>query len=41
VTSETQIKDITDLSAGSISGLIISNRELEDFSFDMTVANKP
>jgi indole-3-glycerol phosphate synthase len=36
VTSETQINDITDLSAGSISGLIISNRELEDFSFDMT-----
>jgi indole-3-glycerol phosphate synthase len=36
VTSETQINDVTDLSAGSISGLIISNRDLEDFSFDMT-----
>ena len=36
VTSETQINDVTDLSAGSISGLIISNRNLEDFSFDMS-----
>jgi indole-3-glycerol phosphate synthase len=36
VTSEVQIKDVADLSKGSISGLIISNRELEDFSFDMS-----
>ena len=36
VTSEAQIRDVTDLSKGSISGLIVSNRELEDFSFDMT-----
>ena len=36
VTSEPQINDVISLSPGSISGLIISNRELEDFSFDMS-----
>ena len=36
VTTEVQIKEITDLPKGSMSALIISNRELEDFSFDMS-----
>ena len=36
VTTEVQIKDIATLPKGSISGLIVSNRELEDFSFDMS-----
>jgi indole-3-glycerol phosphate synthase len=36
VTTEVQIKDITNLPEGSINGLIVSNRELEDFSFDMS-----
>lgn len=35
-TSEAQLKAISNLPAGSIHGLIVSNRELEDFSFDMT-----
>lgn len=36
VTSVVQIEALLKLSAGSIQGLIVSNRELEDFSFDMT-----
>lgn len=35
-TSEAQIRALTSLTPGSISALILSNRELEDFSFDMT-----
>lgn len=36
VTSAAQIKALDILPAGSIAGLVVSNRELEDFSFDMT-----
>jgi len=36
VTSAVQIENLNILAANSISGLIVSNRELEDFSFDMT-----
>jgi len=36
VTSEVQIRTITTLSPGSVNALIVSNRELEDFNFDMT-----
>jgi len=36
VTSVAQVENLKVLSEGSISGLIVSNRELEDFSFDMT-----
>jgi indole-3-glycerol phosphate synthase len=36
VTSEVQIRSLLDLPAGAFDGLIVSNRELEDFSFDMT-----
>ena len=35
-TSEVQIEALLNLSKGSIHGLILSNRDLEDFSFDMT-----
>lgn len=35
-TSEVQIEALLKLSKGSIHGLILSNRDLEDFSFDMT-----
>jgi len=34
VTSEVQLEQLTHLSAGSIDGVIVSNRELEDYSFD-------
>jgi indole-3-glycerol phosphate synthase len=36
VTSHVQIRSLMDLPIGSYQGLIVSNRELEDFSFDMT-----
>lgn len=36
VTSEVQIRTLLELAPGSFQGLIISNRELEDFSFDET-----
>lgn len=36
VTSAAQVDNLKVLSANSIDGLIISNRDLEDFSFDMT-----
>jgi indole-3-glycerol phosphate synthase len=36
VTSEVQLRAISALPAGSVDGVILSNRELEDFSFDMT-----
>jgi indole-3-glycerol phosphate synthase len=36
VTSTKQIEDLSILPAGSIKGIIVSNRNLEDFSFDMT-----
>jgi len=36
VTSTAQIENFNVLGANSINGLIISNRNLEDFSFDMT-----
>jgi indole-3-glycerol phosphate synthase len=35
-TSEVQIEALLKLSTGSIHGLILSNRDLEDFSFDLT-----
>jgi indole-3-glycerol phosphate synthase len=34
VTSEVQISMLTDLDAGSISALVVSNRDLETFGFD-------
>jgi indole-3-glycerol phosphate synthase len=36
VTSEVQLKRLAALKAGSVDGVIVSNRELEDFSFDET-----
>lgn len=36
VTSTKQIDDLGILPAGSVKGLIVSNRNLEDFSFDLT-----
>ena len=36
VTSHVQIRSLMDLPAGSFHGLIVSNRLLEDFAFDMT-----
>jgi indole-3-glycerol phosphate synthase len=36
VTSPAQIKALDVVAAGGVDGLIASNRELEDFSFDMT-----
>lgn len=36
VTSTAQIENLNILAAGGIGGLIVSNRELEDFSFDTT-----
>eukprot|EP00536_Pseudo-nitzschia_multiseries_P013466 jgi/Psemu1/211723/e_gw1.576.47.1 len=36
VTSVAQVENLKLLSEGSVCGLIVSNRELEDFSFDMT-----
>jgi indole-3-glycerol phosphate synthase len=36
VTSEVQLLEVASLQEGSIDGIIVSNRELEDFSFDMT-----
>jgi len=36
VTSEVQLRSLAELPARSIDGIIVSNRELEDFSFDMT-----
>ncbi|KAL3939702.1 MAG: hypothetical protein SGBAC_005623 [Bacillariaceae sp.] len=36
VTSTTQIKALGIIAEGGIAGLVVSNRELEDFSFDMT-----
>ncbi|KAL3918031.1 MAG: hypothetical protein SGILL_004436 [Bacillariaceae sp.] len=37
VTSATQLAKVVDaMEAGSVEGLIVSNRELEDFSFDMS-----
>lgn len=36
VTSEVQLRAVAKLAPGSIHGIIVSNRELEDFSFDMT-----
>jgi indole-3-glycerol phosphate synthase len=36
VTSIKQIQNLNILPAGSVKGLIVSNRNLEDFSFDMT-----
>eukprot|EP00980_Cylindrotheca_fusiformis_P012196 scaffold2962_cov126-Cylindrotheca_fusiformis.AAC.12 len=36
VTSIAQVKALEILPVGSLSGLIVSNRDLEDFSFDMT-----
>mmetsp|Transcript_45248 Transcript_45248/g.109517 ORF Transcript_45248/g.109517 Transcript_45248/m.109517 type:complete len:985 (+) Transcript_45248:203-3157(+) len=36
VTSAAQIKALEIIPAGGISGLVVSNRELEDYSFDMT-----
>lgn len=36
VTSTAQIENLKILPAGSLNGLIVSNRQLEDYSFDMT-----
>jgi indole-3-glycerol phosphate synthase len=36
VTSTAQIKNLEILPSGTVNGLIVSNRELENFSFDMT-----
>lgn len=36
VNSEVQLNLLADLPAGTIGGVIVSNRELEDFSFDMS-----
>lgn len=36
VTSAAQVENLNVLSANGIDGLIVSNRDLEDFSFDMT-----
>ena len=36
VTSEVQLESLVDFPEGSISAVIVSNRDLEDFSFDMT-----
>jgi indole-3-glycerol phosphate synthase len=36
VTSEVQIRSLSVIPDGTIVGVIVSNRELEDFSFDMT-----
>lgn len=36
VTTERQIEVINQLPSGCVKGLIVSNRELEDFGFDMT-----
>ena len=36
VTSEAQLRNLSVLPKGSFVGIIVSNRELEDFSFDMT-----
>ena len=36
VTSTKQIEDLGILPTGSVKGLIVSNRNLEDFSFDLT-----
>lgn len=36
VTSEVQLRALAEMSPGGVDGVIISNRELEDFSFDMT-----
>ncbi|GKY93531.1 hypothetical protein MPSEU_000320500 [Mayamaea pseudoterrestris] len=36
VTSEIQIQNLSVLTKGGIAGVIVSNRELEDFSFDMS-----
>jgi indole-3-glycerol phosphate synthase len=36
VTSPAQISELSVVAAGGVDGLIVSNRELEDFSFDMT-----
>mmetsp|Transcript_19627 Transcript_19627/g.41311 ORF Transcript_19627/g.41311 Transcript_19627/m.41311 type:complete len:1038 (-) Transcript_19627:2563-5676(-) len=36
ITSIVQLENLKVLPKGSMSGLIVSNRELEDFSFDMT-----
>lgn len=36
VTSEVQLRAIANLPAGSVQAIIVSNRELEDFGFDMT-----
>ncbi|EEC45823.1 predicted protein [Phaeodactylum tricornutum CCAP 1055/1] len=36
VTSEVQLLEVASLQEGTIDGIIVSNRELEDFSFDMT-----
>jgi indole-3-glycerol phosphate synthase len=36
VTSSKQIENLNILSPGSIDGLVVSNRELENFSFDLT-----
>jgi indole-3-glycerol phosphate synthase len=36
VTSEVQLLEVESLQEGTIDGIIVSNRELEDFSFDMT-----
>lgn len=35
-TSEVQLKAVESLPAGSVQGILVSNRNLEDFSFDMT-----
>merc|ERR1712232_1336868 len=36
VTSEVQLEALAELPQGSISAVVVSNRELEDFSFDMS-----
>lgn len=36
VSSEKQVDSLSILPSGSLDGLIVSNRDLEDFSFDMT-----
>jgi indole-3-glycerol phosphate synthase len=36
VTSEVQLRAIANLPAGSVQAIIVSNRDLEDFGFDMT-----
>jgi indole-3-glycerol phosphate synthase len=36
VTSTVQIEAVSSLPKGSVQGLIVSNRQLEDFSFDTT-----